>query len=177
MLPQARSENDANYCSKLPRRMLKLCKAVISANGGLFDESRVWSPKLLLQTPIIVGNLVRFILQVIWVFMKNVKFSERDQTGDLNSTENTSALMVPSQWPGKVLFSSEIRLAKQDIVLATYTHQRRTNYLWYFFPSFVSFLYTFNERVHMTRYDETLVIYISLNTVSNLKWELFAPRY
>ena len=68
-------------------RMAKVRKAVIAANGEFFDESKVWSTKLLFQIKIIISNLVNvltiFSIRLwikVWVCMENMKLSGWPQT-------------------------------------------------------------------------------------------------
>ena len=49
VLQEARGEISSDYLNKLTTRMPKDCKAVIAANGGFFDESKVCRTQLLFQ--------------------------------------------------------------------------------------------------------------------------------
>ena len=52
---------NSDYLNKLTARMAKVCKAVIAANGELFDESKVWRTKLLFKIGIIISNHVNVL--------------------------------------------------------------------------------------------------------------------
>ena len=68
--------------------MPKVCKAVIAANGGFFDESKVWRTQLLFQLKIIIYNLVNvfttipinFATNFMYVFIENKDISKWPQT-------------------------------------------------------------------------------------------------
>ena len=68
VLQEAWGEIYSGYLNKLTARMPKVCKAVIAANGELFDESK--RTKLLFQIKIIIFNLVNVLTIFFYSFFK-----------------------------------------------------------------------------------------------------------
>ena len=66
VLQEVWGEISSDYLNKLTARMPKVCKAVIAANGELFDESKVWRTKLLFKIKIIISNLVN-VLTIFYI--------------------------------------------------------------------------------------------------------------
>ena len=72
----------------LPTRMPKVCQAVIAANGGFFDDRKVWRTQLLFQLKIIIYNRVDVLTifpnhlanHFMYVFMVNKDISKWPQT-------------------------------------------------------------------------------------------------